>query len=326
VLLRVPRVQEHLRCHQLRRTSPILGLGYGARERRDNTLACNAIPQKRDLQSHSFTNLTAESRRHIYKNPDFSGPDSMRNNRLIAFCNPLYITTGWIVLDVCRLEDCQPERRLPTRRPMALWTLPATASEKGRSWRDAPTTSGRKHNWFSLANSCTIDASNPRRSGGSVRKDHRSECVMNRMVEMFGDQWSLLVIRDIMFMNRRHFRELLTDSQERIASNILADRLQKLVKLGIIVKSHDPSHKQKAIYSLTEKGIDLLPLLMEMSAWGQKHVPGSGLRGLPQLLKEGGPKLRADFMAELRESHRPQSIAKKKARRPLRNRATTTRR
>jgi DNA-binding HxlR family transcriptional regulator len=80
-----------------------------------------------------------------------------------------------------------------------------------------------------------------------VRKDHRSECVMNRMVEMFGDQWSLLVIRDIMFMNRRHFRELLTDSQERIASNILADRLQKLVKLGIIVKSHDPSHKQKVI-------------------------------------------------------------------------------
>lgn len=159
-----------------------------------------------------------------------------------------------------------------------------------------------------------------------MRKDHRSECVMNRMVEMFGDQWSLLVIRDIMFMNRRHFRQLLTDSQERIASNILADRLQKLVKLGIIVKSHDPSHKQKAIYSLTEKGIGLLPLLMEMSAWGQKHVPGSGLRGLPRLLKEGGPKLRADFVAELRESHRPQSIAKKKAPRPLRNRATTTRR
>jgi len=158
-----------------------------------------------------------------------------------------------------------------------------------------------------------------------VRKDHRSECVMNRMVEMFGDQWSLLVIRDIMFMNRRHFRELLTDSQERIASNILADRLQRLVKQGIILKSHDPSHKQKAIYSLTEKGIDLLPLLMEMSAWGQKHVPGSGLRGLPLLLKEGGPKRRADFMAELRESHRPQSVAKKKARRPLRNRAATTR-
>jgi len=157
-----------------------------------------------------------------------------------------------------------------------------------------------------------------------VRKDHRSECVMNRMVEMFGDQWSLLVIRDIMFMNRRHFRELLTESQERIASNILADRLQMLVKQGIIVKSQDPSHKQKAIYSLTEKGIDLLPLLMEMSAWGQKHVPGSGLRGLAQTLEQGGPKLRADFMAKLRESHRLNSIAKKKARRSLRKQARTT--
>jgi DNA-binding HxlR family transcriptional regulator len=144
------------------------------------------------------------------------------------------------------------------------------------------------------------------------------------MVEMFGDQWSLLVVRDIMFMNRRHFRELLTESQERIASNILADRLQMLVKQGIIVKSQDPSHKQKAIYSLTEKGIDLLPLLMEMSAWGQKHVPGSGLRGLAQTLEQGGPKLRADFMAKLRESHRLNSIAKKKARRSLRKQARTT--
>jgi len=125
-------------------------------------------------------------------------------------------------------------------------------------------------------------------------------------------------------MNRRHFREILTDSQERIASNILADRLQKLVKLGIIVKSHDPSHKQKAIYSLTEKGIDLLPLLMEMSAWGQKYVPGSGLRGLAQVLEQGGPRLRADFMAELRESHRLKSIAKKKARRSLWNQAKTS--
>lgn len=148
-----------------------------------------------------------------------------------------------------------------------------------------------------------------------MRKDHRSECVMNLTVEMIGDQWSLLVIRDIMFMNRRHFRELLTESQEGIASNILADRLQRLVKQGIIVKSHDPSHKQKAIYSLTEKGIDLLPLLMEMSAWGQKHVPGSRLRGLAQALKEGGPKQRADFMAQLRESHGPKSVAKKRARR-----------
>jgi DNA-binding HxlR family transcriptional regulator len=137
---------------------------------------------------------------------------------------------------------------------------------------------------------------------------------MNRTVEMFGDQWSLLVIRDIMLMNRRHFRELLTNSLEGIASNILADRLQRLVKQGIIVKSHDASHKQKAIYSLTEKGIELLPLLMEMTAWGHKYLPGSKLRGLARILEEGGPELRAEFMAELRETHLPKSKAQRKVR------------
>ena len=147
-----------------------------------------------------------------------------------------------------------------------------------------------------------------------MRKDHRSECVMNRMVEVFGDQWTLLVIRDIIFVNRRHFRELLTKSLEGIASNILADRLQRLVKQGIIVKSHDPSHKQKAIYSLTERGIELLPLLMEMNAWGHKYLPASRLKGLAQVLEEGGPKLRAQFMAELRETHLRKSGAKKKVR------------
>lgn len=142
---------------------------------------------------------------------------------------------------------------------------------------------------------------------------------MNRVVEVLGDQWSLLVIRDIIFMNRRHFRELLTKSLEGIASNILADRLQRLVEQGIIVKSHDPSHKQKAIYSLTEKGIELLPLLMEMNAWGNKHLPGARLRFLARILDEGGPKLRAEFMAELRKTHLRKSPASKKARRPTKS-------
>ncbi len=148
-----------------------------------------------------------------------------------------------------------------------------------------------------------------------MHKDHRSECVINLTVEIFGDQWSLLVIRDIIFMNRRHFRELLTKSVEGIASNILADRLQRLVQQGIIVKSADPSHKQKAIYSLTERGVELLPLLMEMVTWGNKYLPTSGLKGLARVLEEGGPKLRAQFMSELRDTHLRKSSAPKKLRR-----------
>ena len=160
----------------------------------------------------------------------------------------------------------------------------------------------------------SLGQATPNRSGGRVHKDHRSTCVINMTVEIFGDQWSLLVIRDIICMNRRHFRELLTKSVEGIASNILADRLQRLVQQGIIVKSHDPSHKQKVIYSLTEKGIELLPLLMEMNEWGHKYLPASRLRGLAQVLVAGGPQLRAEFMAELRETHLPKSSARKKAR------------
>ena len=150
--------------------------------------------------------------------------------------------------------------------------------------------------------------------------DHRSECVINQTVEMFGDKWSLLVIRDIIFQNRRHFRQLLTKSMEGIASNILADRLHRLIELGIIIKSDDASHKQKVIYSLAEKGIDLLPLLMEMIVWGHKHLPDSTLTGLAKVLEEGGPKMRAEFMAELRETHLMASNLKKPGRHPTKSR------
>jgi DNA-binding HxlR family transcriptional regulator len=147
--------------------------------------------------------------------------------------------------------------------------------------------------------------------------------VINLLVEIIGDQWSLLVIRDIIFMNRRHFRELLTKSPEGIASNILADRLRRLVQQGIIVKSHDPSHKQKAVYSLTQRGIGLLPLLMEMVTWGQTYLPTFRPRGLAWILKEGGPELTAEFMAELRETHLRKSSAPKKAGRATKSRRTS---
>ena len=87
----------------------------------------------------------------------------------------------------------------------------------------------------------------------------RSGCPINLTLEMLGDRWSLIVIRDLMFGNRRHFRELLTRSQEGIASNILADRLKRLEAAGLVSRRDDPSHKQKAIYSLTEASIALVP-------------------------------------------------------------------
>jgi len=132
----------------------------------------------------------------------------------------------------------------------------------------------------------------------------RSGCPINLTLEVVGDKWSLLIIRDMMFGNRRHFRELLTKSDEGISSNILADRLKTLTARGIITRVDDPSHKQKGIYSLTEQGIELLPVLAQMSVWGDKYLDVSEeLSVRAKLLGEGGPKMWAEMMDELREIH-----------------------
>jgi len=133
---------------------------------------------------------------------------------------------------------------------------------------------------------------------------HRSGCPINLTLEVLGDKWSLIVVRDMMFGNRRHFRELLSLNEEGIASNILADRLRRLVAEGVISKRDDPSHKQKAIYSLTEKGIELLPVFAMIGAWGRKWLPVTEALSIrAQLLEEGGPPLWEEFMEELREEH-----------------------
>lgn len=132
----------------------------------------------------------------------------------------------------------------------------------------------------------------------------RSGCPINLTLEVVGDKWSPLIIRDMIFGDRRHFRELLTRSEEGISSNILADRLKTLLEQGIITRADDPTHKQKGVYSLTEKGIELLPVLAQMAGWGRKYLPVTEELAIrAQLLEEGGPKLWAEFMDELRESH-----------------------
>jgi DNA-binding HxlR family transcriptional regulator len=134
--------------------------------------------------------------------------------------------------------------------------------------------------------------------------ERRSGCPINLTMEVLGDRWSLIIIRDIMFGNRRHFRELLTRSEEGIASNILAARLKRLAALGLITRRDDPSHSQKAIYSLTEQAIQLVPVLAMIGAWGRRHLPVSEELSIrAQLLEEGGAPLWARFMDELRLIH-----------------------
>lgn len=136
-----------------------------------------------------------------------------------------------------------------------------------------------------------------------MRKDVRSGCPINLSLEIFGDRWSLLVLRDIIFTGARHFRELLA-GPERISSNILADRLAVLVGHGLLTRADDPSHKQKVTYSLTEQAIELVPILIQLSEWGTRHLPVAEQyvsRG--EVLAAGGPPLWEAFMDELRETH-----------------------
>lgn len=98
----------------------------------------------------------------------------------------------------------------------------------------------------------------------------RSGCPLNASVEMLGDRWSLLIIRDMMVRGSRTFKEFL-DSCEKIATNILADRLHKLASYGIITARPDPADGRKRIYLLTQKGIDLAPVLTEMVLWAAAH-------------------------------------------------------
>ncbi|QDY69974.1 winged helix-turn-helix transcriptional regulator [Qingshengfaniella alkalisoli] len=134
--------------------------------------------------------------------------------------------------------------------------------------------------------------------------DQRSGCPINLSLEVIGDRWSLIVLRDIMFGNRRSFREILTKSEEGIASNILSNRLKKLQAEGLITKVDDPSHKQKSIYRLTEKSIELLPVMVALGAWGRKYLPVSKELSIrAQILEEGGSGLWDRFMRELRHIH-----------------------
>lgn len=104
----------------------------------------------------------------------------------------------------------------------------------------------------------------------TANQKRRSGCPLNASVEMLGDRWSLLIIRDMMLLGRRTFKEFL-GSYERPASNILADRLRRLEGYGIIRGEHDPSDGRKLIYLLTPKGMDLAPVLTEMVLWAGKH-------------------------------------------------------
>ena len=104
------------------------------------------------------------------------------------------------------------------------------------------------------------------------RADNKSHCPVNFGLEAIGDQWSLLIVRDIVFWGKRTYGEFLS-SEEGIATNMLARRLKELCQKDIIQRQTDNEDKRKEVYSLTEKGLALIPILLEISGWSAHHDP-----------------------------------------------------
>jgi DNA-binding HxlR family transcriptional regulator len=130
----------------------------------------------------------------------------------------------------------------------------------------------------------------------------RSGCPLNASVEMLGDRWSLLILRDMMLRGFQSYKEFL-ESYEGIATNILADRLRKLEAHGIITAERDPSDGRKLMYSLTPKGIDLAPVLTEMVLWAAKHEETGNQALVRQMQKD-----KQQFLAAIRQRWAERSL------------------
>lgn len=132
----------------------------------------------------------------------------------------------------------------------------------------------------------------------------RSGCPINMTMELLGDRWSFIVLRDIMFGGRTRFRELLNNSLEGIASNVLAARLARLTAAGLLARTPQPGHGQKIDYFLTDAAIELVPLIVDLGDWGSRWLPTTPeLAVRARLLADGGADVRDRFMDELRTIH-----------------------
>ena len=129
-----------------------------------------------------------------------------------------------------------------------------------------------------------------------ARRENRSLCPLSISLEIFGDRWTLLIVRDLMLKGRNSFREF-ADSGEKIASNVLADRLARLETHGIIDRRPHPEEGRSQIYRLTEKGLQLAPVLLEMILWAARHertaAPPSEVKRIE--------KQRAVYLSEIRQ-------------------------
>lgn len=127
---------------------------------------------------------------------------------------------------------------------------------------------------------------------------NRSSCPVSCALDILGDKWTLLVVRDLIFFSKRYFRDF-QNSPEKIATNILSNRLKKLEECHLILRYRDPANARKVIYMPTEKCLDLVPPIMELVRWSAKYIPESNAHWDLIQRFERDP---VEFMAEIRRS------------------------
>ena len=136
-----------------------------------------------------------------------------------------------------------------------------------------------------------------------VSPSHRSSCPINLAVEILGDRWTLLVLRDIIFAGHKHFRALLEGSREGISPSILSDRLQSLVENGIVERECCPNHRQRTFYRLTGAGSDLVPVMAQLGAWAARHRPGPLALCCDEASETAEPHVVSDDRTARKDSH-----------------------
>lgn len=137
-------------------------------------------------------------------------------------------------------------------------------------------------------------------AGRKSKSPRRSGCPVSVSLEALGDRWSLLIIRDLMVRGYHTFKEFL-DSGEGIATNILADRLKRLEAAGIIVSKTEKTDRRKLSYRLTEKGVDLAPVLVEILIWGAHHEQTGAPRAFIEKLEQNREEILAETKRRWRE-------------------------
>lgn len=137
-----------------------------------------------------------------------------------------------------------------------------------------------------------------------ARPERRSGCPISLALELFGDPWTLLIVRDVMFKARRTFKEFQA-AGEGVASNILSDRLGRLEAAGILASEPDPADARRVLYGLTPKGADLAPVLVEIILWSARHEETDAPPAVVRAMRADREKVVADIRNQWRRRRTP---------------------